>query len=197
MATEIEVESVTEYYQDWEPQVLLSRKYKSKPPLPIRGGWGYSKEDAVIIDRSHPAAANFQPFNGVEVEHVFIQLRLWEELIGTRPEGQQHSGCKFKLIKQSLVGGENGKKYDVMLCDITALPDHVFEALKAEWEGPDGFRSPNFDMKEHESRREAATVHYVGEYWFEISSFFGKYDDDADPDGDPPVKMPAMPAPMM
>ena len=103
MAVEIEVEDVAGFYKDWEPQVLLARKYKSQTALPIRGGWGYSKEDAVVIDRSHPAAANFQPFNGVEVERNFIQLRLWEELIGTRQPGQQHSGCKFKLKQQSLI----------------------------------------------------------------------------------------------
>lgn len=197
MAVEIEVENITEFYKDWEPQVLLARKYKSRPPLPIRGGWGYSMEDAVVIDKSHPAAANFRPFNGVEVEHVFIQLRLWEELIGTRPPGQQHSGCEFKLIRQALVGGEDGKKYDKMLCDVTALPDEIWEELKAEWEGPNGIRSPDFDAEEHMRRREAATVHYVGEYWFEISSFFGAYGDDEDPDDDPPVKLPAVPAPMM
>lgn len=180
MATEIEVENVTKYFKDWEPQVFLARKYKSKPPLPIRGGWGYSKEDAVVIDRSHPAAANFKPFNGVEVEYAFIQLRMYEELIGTRQPGEQHMGCKFKLIKQNLVAGEGGKKYDVMLCDITALPDDVFEALKAEWEGPDGFASDDFDVEEHERRRGAATVHYVGEYWFEISSFYGRDGDDED-----------------
>ena len=195
MASEIQVENITAFYKDWEPQELLSRKYKSRPSLPIRGGWGYSKEDAVVIDKSHPAAANFQPFNGVEIERIFIQLRLWEELIGTRPPGHQHSGCQFTLIRQSLVSGENGKMYDLIECEITALPDQVWEELKAEWEGPSGFRSPDFDEEDHQHRREAATVRYVGEYWFEISSFFGKYDDDAD--DDPPVKMPAMPAPMM
>lgn len=197
MATEIEVDQVTTFYKDWEPQVFLARKYKSQPALPIRGGWGYSKDDAVVIDKTHPAAANFQPFNGVEVEHLFIQLRLWEELIGIRKPGQQHLGCKFRLITQSLVGGDNGKMYDRMECDITALPDHVWEALKAEWEGSHGFGTPDFDEADHMRRREAATVHYVGEYWFEISSFVGKDDDEADPDDDPPVRMPAMPAPMM
>lgn len=190
MAVQIEVDHVTDFYKDWEPQVLLSRKYRSQPALPIRGGWGYSKEDAVVIDKSHPAAANFQPFNGVEIEHLFIQLRLWEELIGIRPPGQQHLGCKFKLIKQSLVGGDHGKMYDVIECDITALPDHVWEALKAEWEGPQGFGSQDFDEESHLRRREAATVQYVGEYWFEISSFFGKDNDDDSWS----VKLPAMPA---
>lgn len=196
MAIEIGVEKVTDFYRDTKPQELLRHKYKSKPQLPIRGGWGYSKEDAVVIDTTHPAAANFQPFNGIEVERIFIQLRLWEELIGTRPVGQQHSACNFELKKQSLVTGEFGKIYDVMLCDITALPDAVWEALKAEWEGPSGFSSPYFDEEDHLRRKEDATVHYVGEYWFEISSYFEEHEDD-DRDDVPPVKFPAMPSPMM
>lgn len=180
MAVEIDVENITDFHRDWEPQVLLSRKYKSQPALPIRGCWGYSEADAVVIDRSHPAASNFQPFNGVEVEHIFARLRMYEELIGCRPEGKQHAGSQIELKKQSLRGGENGRKYDVMEFDITALPLETWEALKAEWEGPNGARSPDFDHKDHFRRREAATVHYVGEYWFEISSFFGKHDDDED-----------------
>lgn len=98
---------------------------------------------------------------------------MYEELIGCRPEGKQHLGCQLKLKKQSLRSGEEGKKYDVMEFDITALPLEVWEALKAEWEAPNGFRSPDFDHEDHIRRRDAATVHYVGEYWFEISSFFG------------------------
>lgn len=180
MAVEIEVENITKYHKGNEPQTFLARQYKSQAPLPIRGGWGYSEADAVIIDRSHPAAANFQPFNGVEIEYVFARLRMYEELIGCRPEGKQHLGCNLKLKKQSLRGGENGKKYDVMEFDITALPLEVWEALKAEWEGPQGIRSPDFDQEDHFRRRAEATVHYVGEYWFEISSFFGKYDNDED-----------------
>ena len=195
MAVEIEVENITPYLGKWEPQVFLSRKYKSQPALPIRGGWGYSEADAVVIDKSHPAAANFRPFNGVEVEHIFARLRMYEELIGCRLEGKQHAGTQIKLKKQSLRGGEDGKKYDVMEFDITALPLEVWEALKAEWEGPNGFRSPDFDQEDHIRRRDAATVHYVGEYWFEISSFFGKSDDDED--DDPLIKLPATLAPLM
>lgn len=60
MAVEIEVENITPYLGKWEPQVFLSRKYKSQPALPIRGGWGYSEADAVVIDKTHPAAAGFR-----------------------------------------------------------------------------------------------------------------------------------------
>ena len=191
MAVEVQVENITSHLSGWEPQVFLARKYKSKPPLPISGGWGYSKSDAVIIDRLHPAAANFNPFNGLSVEYAFAQLRMYEELIGTRPVGSQHAGSQIKLLDQKLIVDEDGKKYDVLRFNITALPLAVWEALKAEWEGPDGFRSPDFDEDQHTIKRDAATVHYVGEYWFEISSFFGMQDDPGD---GPPVRLPHNPA---
>jgi len=168
----VKIERVSDFYRDWEPQDLLARKYKSMSPLPIRGGWGYSKEDAVVIDTTHPAAAHWQPFQGVRIEHAFAQLRMYEELIGIRPEGSQHAGCEKRPLEQMLVRGDEGKLYDVLRFEIKALPLDVWERLKAEWEA--GVDSPGFDRAEHECRREAAMVRYVGEYWFEISSFFGK-----------------------
>ena len=99
MAVEIEVENITPYLKDWEPQDFLSRKYKSQPALPIRGGWGYSEADAVVIDRSHPAAANFRPFNGVEVEHIFARLRMYEELIGCRISAIGTSPKRYHVIQ--------------------------------------------------------------------------------------------------
>ena len=175
MARDIEVNPLAGRYKDgWSPHRVLTTVYKSYPELPIRGGWGYSKEDAVIIDRMHPAAANFHPFNGVEIEYIFVKLRMYEELIGMAPLGQQHSGCRYSTREQQLMDGEAGKLYDVLICDLTALPDDVFEELKAIWEGPDGFRSPSFDVEAHQHKHELATVHYVREYWFEISSFFGE-----------------------
>ena len=71
-----------------------------------------------------------------------------------------------------MVRGEAGKLYDVLRFEIKALPLEIWEELKAEWEADAD--SPGFDRTEHECRREAAMVRYVGEYWFEISSFFGK-----------------------
>jgi hypothetical protein len=37
MAVEIVVENISKYFKDREPQVFLSRQYKSQPALPIRG----------------------------------------------------------------------------------------------------------------------------------------------------------------
>ena len=165
-----------------DPHQVLSKIFKAPefPPLPIRGGWGYSQRDAVIIDRNHPVAE--RPFNGVRIEYKFAQLRMWLELITVRPEGQRHSQCKYNMRKQELIHGKDGKVYDVLHCDITALPDADFEELKAEWEGPHGYSSPSFDQDVHMRKREALLVRYSTEYWFEISSFFGKQFEDEEQD---------------
>lgn len=159
-------------------QVLTTIFKGTYPELPIRGGWGYSQKDAVIIDRNHPAAE--RPFHGVGVEYLFAQLRMYLELITVKPDGQTHAQCKYQVRKQSLVRGKEGKVFDVLHCDITALPEADFRALKAEWEGPGGISSLYFDEDAHNRKRDAAMVHYQRDYWFEISSFYGKtFDDEA------------------
>lgn len=190
MATEIYIRPVTGYFKKgWSLQRFISKSNDLPqgdaqhvlstifvpggfPELPIRGGWGYSKGDAVIIDRHHPAAKN--PFNGVGIEHQFVNFRMWLELITVRADGDRHSQCKYEMLKQHLIPGENGKFYDVLHCNITALPDASFEELKSEWEGPNGIKSPYFDKDAHERKRDALTVRYSREYWFEISSFYGR-----------------------
>ena len=157
------------------PRELLAGHFKSIGELPIRGGWGYSREDAVVIDRDDPIVPRDQPFDGVDIEYVFIEKRTFEELIIFRPKGRQFSGIRRELIDQRTVV-DNGRRYDVLRFDVTALPDADWDALKAEWEGPDGIQSPDFDHEAHQRRREAATIHYVAEYWFDITSFFGRYD---------------------
>ncbi len=157
------------------PRELFTRHFKSIGELPIRGGWGYSREDAVVIDRDDPIVPRDEPFDGVGIEYVFVEKRLYEELIIFRPKGRQFSGIVWKLIDQRMVV-DDGRRYDVLRFDVTALPDADWDALKAEWEGPDGFQSPDFDQDAHQRKHEAAKIHYVAEYWFDITSFFGRYD---------------------
>lgn len=155
------------------PRQLLHAHFKSIPELPIRGGWGYDEDDAVIIDRNDPIVPRNRPFDGVGIEHVFVEKRIYEELIIFRKRGDAFAGIKWKLIQQGLAGGDGGRRFDVLKFDVTALPEAKWNALKAAWEGPAGFGSADFDVEAHRERHEAATVHYVAEYWFDITSFYG------------------------
>ena len=155
------------------PREILAADFNSLGgELPIRGGWGYSLEDAVVIDKNDPVVPSGMPFDGVEIEYAFVESRIYEELIIFRPKEERFAGIKWKLLKQSLTH-RNGRSYDVLSCEVTAFPVRDWEGLKAEWHGPNGSCSPDFDVDAHLERAEARKVRYVTEYWFEISSFFG------------------------
>lgn len=171
MATEISAQRLVTRES---PRQILRKDFPPLPDLPIRGGWGYDEATAVIIDKNDPVVTNGIPFNGVGVEYAFADRRLWEELIIFRPKGNKLAGIRKTLIEQRLRKGERGGRYDVLKFQVTALPEDAWDTLKAEWEGPNGVQSPNFDQEAHMRRHEAATLTFVAEYWFEISSFYGQ-----------------------
>jgi len=155
------------------PREILAADFKSlRGELPIRGGWGYNQEDAVIIDKNDPVVPSGVPFDGVGIEYVFVEKRIYEELIIFRPKHERCSGIKWKLLKQRLF--ENGgRSYDVLAFEVTAFLAKDFEELKAEWEGPNGHGSSGFDVDAHMKKAEARKLRYVTEYWFDITSFYG------------------------
>ena len=155
------------------PRDILAADFKSlEGELPIGGGWGYSQEDAVIIDKNDPVVPSGMPFDGVEIEYVFVEKRIYEELIIFGPKQERFAGIKCNLLKQRLTE-HKGKSYDVLSCEVTALPIKDWEELKAEWHGPGGYGSPGFDADAHLEKAEARKVRYVTDYWFDITSFFG------------------------
>jgi len=154
------------------PRVILATHFKSIGELPIRGGWGYTLDDAVIIDRNDPIVQKGIPFNGIGIEYVFVEKRIYEELIIFCREDDRHSGIKWEQLRQSL-HEYDGKMYDKLTYEVTALPDKDWNELKAEWEGPNGHGSSNFDNDAHVKKRFSRTVRYIAEYWFDITSFYG------------------------
>jgi hypothetical protein len=140
--------------------------------LPITGGWGYSKEDAVVINKNDSIVEDEIEFDGVAIEYVFVEKRVYLELIVSKKRGHQFSGIEWKLLEQRLHMDEYGI-FDVLTFDVTAIPDADWEVLKAEWESYNGFEDSPIEREAHIKRSNAKTVHYQAEYWFEISSFFG------------------------
>jgi hypothetical protein len=154
------------------PRKILAADFETGGELPIRGGWGYSPEDAVIIDRDDPVAAKGTAFNGIAIEYDFVGKRIYEELVVLFPEGETHSEIKWNLLEQNLFGHDD-RPFDRLAFEVTAIPGRDWEQLEAEWEGPNGWASPRFDAEEHRRKRESKTIRYLAEYYFDITSFFG------------------------
>lgn len=160
---------VPEIATDELPQDMLAAHFPSRGPLPIKGGWGYTREAACVIDKEDPCVPKGIPFDGVGVEYEFVARRLWEEMIIFRAPGEKFSGIEWKLTKQHMTVID-GRRYDHLQFHVTALPESRFAELKAEWEGNLG--NPSFDRADHIARRNAALAHMDVEYWFDITSFF-------------------------
>ncbi len=141
--------------------------------LPIKGGWGYSKDDAVIIDSNDASINKSEVFNGIKYEYKFIEKRLFEEMIVTRSLEEGYAGIVWNLISQELIH-DDGKYYDRIIVDVSALLYIDWLKLKEEWEN--NYYNPSFNKREHEHKKQEKTYKFEREFWFEISSFLGKYD---------------------
>jgi hypothetical protein len=150
----------------------LAEDFKSlNGGLPIRGGWGYTRETACIIEKVDPLNDPLLPFDGVGVEYKFVEKRIYEELIVFRSKKDQLSGIEWKLKNQSLINFGD-RYYDQLIFDITAFQSGDWEELKDEYIGPNGHLGPNFNEVAHEEKRQARMIVLEREFWFDITSFY-------------------------
>ncbi|MBE9549437.1 MAG: hypothetical protein IMF09_08550 [Proteobacteria bacterium] len=156
------------------PGEIIAADFKSfKEDLPISGGWGYSEEDTVVIDKNDAVAAKGTPFDVIGTERIFVEKRILEELTLFRPENDRFSNIEWKLAKQELRSDfYTGRKFDILLFDVTAIPDADWEQLQSEWRSNNGFQESQSAFDGHIKKRNSKTVHYQAEYWFDITSCF-------------------------
>lgn len=155
------------------PREILETDFPRLGPLPIKGGWGYNQSTACVIDRGDPTVDHDVPFDGVAIERIFAEYRLYEELIIFRPRGQKYSGIQHTISNQRLLEIE-GRRYDVLTFQVAAFPEADFNRLKSTYEGPNGFRNPSFDAHAHEELHKSLMHAGNREYWFDITSIHSR-----------------------
>jgi len=155
------------------PRQIIFEDYKSLDgELPITGGWGYTKDDAVIIDKNDPVVPEGLPFDGVGIEYIFVEKRIYEELIIFKLLGEPYAGIRWDQIEQNLES-HDGRHYDVLSYEVTAFSESDFNELKDEAESNNYFKDSSEGWAAHEEKRESKMISYTTEYWFDITSFFG------------------------
>lgn len=151
------------------PKQILTEDFNNLE-WPISGGWGYTQEDAVIIDADNSSSA-------ISVENRFIEYKTYEELIIFRPKGQKFRGVKIDMRRQYLVRDDQGRSYDKIEYSVTALPEADFAALKADAESINELPDPLERMKRFEANmkaRDEKLVTFETECWFDITKAFNK-----------------------
>ena len=137
-----------------------------KEDVPISGGWGYTREDAIII-------ASLKTF--VSLEYFLVGKRIYEELIIFRKKGTGYAGIKWNRRKQFL-RHQDGKDYDCLEVDVTCHKEADWLALKEEYESNNCFEGNPGLKKVHFERHESLKHYYKTWYWFDITQCFGKKD---------------------
>jgi len=99
------------------PRLLI--KNLTKEELPIKGGWGYNSDNAVIIDKDDPINPEGIPFNGHSIMHAFVEHRMFIETIIFRDKENQYTNVSLQMLGSRLTNIDN-KKFDVLNIEVTA-----------------------------------------------------------------------------
>jgi len=161
-----------------EPTPLMTREPPRqiifedfKIDLPITGGWGYDFANACIIDKNDPTLNAGMPFDGIGVEYIFVEKRIYEEMIIFRQSHEKYSGIRWDLEKQELISLDE-KHYDKLTFNILGFSDAAWNELTARFEEIQ--KSGALEkMTELDTYRESKAYRFKREFYFDITSFYG------------------------
>ena len=137
--------------------------------LPISGGWGYSRETAIMFAHRDTGSRNL---DFVQLEYHIAKKIIFEELIVWQPDEAGFSGIDLELHRQNLLE-RDGRRFDHLCFEVTCWSDQHWEFLKREWEANDSGMRDGFDLEAHSVKRLASQVRYERDFWFDITTVFG------------------------
>ena len=151
------------------PRQIIFEDFKID--LPIKGYWGYDIESACIIDKNDSTVSQEMPFNGVAIEYVFVEKRIYEEMVIFRGDDEKYSGIRWDLDKQELLF-VNDKPYDKLVFNVVGFTDVVWDELTSRFEAIQ--KSGKLELiSELDAYRESEALRLVREFYFDITSFYG------------------------
>ncbi len=123
--------------------------------LPVTGGWGYTKEEAVIItDDSMPA---------MQVEYMFVTAHATIVMNLTQPKEKRYGGINVKeLSRESLT--QNGENIEKVEYEISGMLENVYADFIKEYKENHG--DEKFDLNGHFKRRDENTLKIKQTFWF-------------------------------
>ena len=154
------------------PREILPRHFpRTANQCCFKGGWGYDAGDAVTVLESDPEINPDEKFDGVSLEYAFIDKRIREELIFSRPEGDRFAGLDWQSVRQEL-HELHGVPHDFIEVEVTAYPEAAWNELKADWEAHGGYEDDPEGREDNLKRKEAVKITYRTEFWFDIADFY-------------------------
>ena len=152
------------------PRQIIFEDFKLN--LPITGGWGYDFESACVIDKNDATVSKAIPFNGVSIEYVFVEKRIYEEMIIFRQANEKYSGIRWELKNQELLFKDE-KAYDKLIFNVIGFTDEVWDELTRRFEEIKNSGKVEL-MPELDAYRESRAYRFTKEFYFDITSFYGQ-----------------------
>jgi len=152
------------------PRQIILEDFKID--LPIKGGWGYDFDSACIIDKTDPSVTEGIPFDGVGIEYVFVEKRIYEEMIIFRGDNEKYAGIRWDLDNQALLFN-NQKSYDKLIFNIVGFTDSVWDELTSRFSEIEKTGESEL-IAELDVYRESKVLRFARAFYFDISSFYGQ-----------------------
>jgi len=152
------------------PRQIIFEDFKLD--LPITGGWGYDFESACVIDKNDSTVNQAMPFNGVAIEYVFVEKRIYEEMVIFRQANEKYSGIRWELKTQELLFKDD-KPYDKLVFNVVGFTDEVWDELTNRFEAIQNSGKLEL-ISELDAFRESKALRLVREFYIDITSFYGK-----------------------
>ena len=123
--------------------------------LPVEGGWGYTKKEALIL---HPHTMPTQ-----QLQHTLASMRTHLEMSMTRPEGERYGGINLTEEHR-----EADAAYQKVTYRVTAMLESDYTAFIAAYKA--GYGTDDFDMEAHFHARKEATYKQNIAVWFQTQN---------------------------
>jgi len=152
------------------PRQIILEDFKID--LPISGYWGYSLESACVIDKNDPTVSKVMPFDGIGIEYIFVEKRIYEEMIIFRGDHEKYAGIRWDRQAQELLV-QDDKTYDKLTFNIIGFSDQVWDELTSRFEEIQTSGKVEL-IAELNAYRESKAYRLTREFYFDITSFYGK-----------------------
>jgi len=141
---------------------------------PVSGGWGYSQTDACVIEMKGKMSDRtllLSERDGYSIENLFIQRRIYEEIIIHPDSDTPDLHClRWNIGKQSLhsIGNHN---FDEISVTVSGFQEQDLEILEKDWKEHQGYANDQTGLLRHQIWAMSKRVFYNATYWFDVTSF--------------------------
>lgn len=154
-------------YTKESPRQIMFEDYKIN--LPISGGWGYDIESACVIDKNDPTVDKAIPFDGISIEYLFVEKRIYEEMIIFRGASDKFWGIRWDLEEQRLIKVDN-RSFDILIFDVVGFSEEIWNELTARFEAIKANEQWDL-MGDLDAYRDSKASKFKREFYFDVTSF--------------------------